>query len=242
MMYNSRKGFISMDIKRIIAISDTHSFHHDVFLPEYQEGDILVHAGDITHKGELSILTNFSQWLHSLPYEKILVVAGNHDWCFVHQYHNSKNILERDEGKVIYLQDDVVEIGGLKFYGSPYQPTFHNWAFNLDRGDIIERKWSIIPDDVDILITHGPAKGHVGGILRTVMSGRQMIEDLGCQDLMDRIVDINPIYHICGHIHDGYGSFTSDLCDTRFINASICTESYKPANSPFILPIKESYE
>jgi hypothetical protein len=59
---------------------------------------------------------------------------------------------------VIYLNDSGVEIDGLKFWGSPVQPYFHNWAFNRI-GDDICKHWELIPLDTDILITHGPVKG-----------------------------------------------------------------------------------
>jgi hypothetical protein len=44
---------------------------------------------------------------------------------------------------------------GYKFYGSPYTPAFCEWAFQLNETDAIE-KWKKIPEDTEILITHGP--------------------------------------------------------------------------------------
>lgn len=228
---------------RIIAISDTHGFHEDIRLPPHEEGDVLVHAGDITRRGELSILNSFSEWLSKTPYEKIIIIAGNHDFCFEKEEHNiSKDILEnnsRHPGKIIYLQNESVVVDGIKFYGSPYQPRFNNWAFNVDRGRDIKKEWDKIPLDTDILITHGPAKEWVGGMLREVVMGRQSVQDLGCEELIKKIKEVNPIYHICGHIHDGYGIYRHDECDTVFCNASICTEAYEPTNGPFILPVNK---
>src|SRR3546814_5642071 len=36
---------------------------------------------------------------------------------------------------------------GLKFYGSPCQPEFCDWAFNLPIGPSLKEKWERIPDD-----------------------------------------------------------------------------------------------
>jgi len=131
-----------------------------------------------------------------------------------------KPILERG---ITYLQDSGCEIEGVKFWGSPWQPWFFDWAFNLERGEQLRRKWALIPDDTDVLITHGPP----AGILDLCPDGRRV----GCGDLRLRVEQIEPMAHIFGHIHHSAGQVEPLVGRrTRFINAAICDESYLPTN------------
>jgi Icc-related predicted phosphoesterase len=130
--------------------------------------------------------------------------------------------------------DESIVIAGKKFYGSPWQPWFYNWAFNVERGPLIAEKWALIPDDTDVLITHGPAFAppglNYGGI---VARG----EDVGCKDLSARIFDIKPQYHICGHIHESYCAYREEAIGTTFVNASSCDLHYRLTRTPWILPL-----
>ena len=95
-----------------------------------------------------------------------------------------------------YLQDSTTEIYGIKIYGTPWQPKFCGWAFNLERGQELMDKWDLIPDDTDILITHTPPVGY--GDLCS--SGTRA----GCVDLLLSVQHrIQPKYHVYGHIHEG---------------------------------------
>jgi Icc-related predicted phosphoesterase len=129
-----------------------------------------------------------------------------------------------------YLQDSSVKIETLKIYGSPWQPRFFDWAFNLTRGAELAEKWNLIPDDTNILITHSPPFG----ILDEVPQ-RYSIENTGCEELRKRVETIRPRLHIFGHIHCGYG--TAEQLGARFVNASICDESYNPAKAPIIVDL-----
>jgi predicted phosphohydrolase len=114
---------------QIVAVADTHTFEAD--LGKLPDGDVFVHAGDLCRAGSLEELARVAVWLRALPYRHKIVVAGNHDGCFQ---------LDRDAAcavlgpEIIYLQDSGVELGGLRFWGSPWQPAFNDWAFNLPRG------------------------------------------------------------------------------------------------------------
>ncbi|NQY36006.1 MAG: metallophosphoesterase [Alteromonadaceae bacterium] len=198
-----------------VAIADTHGMYRDIAIPY---GDILIHAGDITMRGKLEELEDFNNWLGELPHRYKIVIAGNHDWCFERRNAESRKIITNG----IYLEDDSIDIDGYKFYGSPWQPWFFNWAFNLNRGKDIKAKWDLIPTNVDVLITHGP----VYGVLDKVISG----EHVGCEDLLRKVKQIKPSVHVCGHIHEGYGVIEQE--DTTFLNASVNSERYKPINSP----------
>ncbi|MCY7348663.1 MAG: hypothetical protein LH614_20935, partial [Pyrinomonadaceae bacterium] len=129
------------------------------------------------------------------------------------------------DSSIHYLQDSFVEIENLKIYGSPWQPRFFDWAFNLMRGAELARKWKLIPDKVDILITHGPPFGILDEVPR-----QYFIENTGCEELRKRVEEVRPKLHIFGHIHCGYGE--TEKFGVKFINAANCDESYAPVNAP----------
>jgi len=210
---------------KCIAISDTHGMFSEVAIPD---GDILIHAGDILGHGSLSELKVFNDWLGNLPHKFKIVIAGNHDWCFERDEEASREILTN----AIYLQDESINIEGISFYGSPWQPWFLDWAFNLQPGRELKDKWDLIPDNVDVLITHGPCQG----ILDKTDSG----DNVGCDELRKAINRVQPKYHICGHIHEGYGILSSDGCN--YINASINTVRYMPINPAIIFDVTAANE
>jgi Icc-related predicted phosphoesterase len=203
--------------KSLVIVSDTHGLHGAVEIPP---GDILVHAGDLTMRGELEGLADFNAYLGTLPHPVKIVIAGNHDFCFEREPAESRRILTN----AIYLEDEAITMDGIRLYGSPWQPWFFDWAFNLQRGPEIKAKWDRIPSDTDILVTHGPPLGFGD---RTVAE-----QDVGCRDLLDAVERIAPALHIFGHIHEGYGVFSNDR--TTFINASTCNPSYEPVNRPIV--------
>jgi Icc-related predicted phosphoesterase len=189
-------------------------------------GDLLLHAGDIMNSGyNKNDILDFCTWFHSLEqYDKKIFIAGNHDRMFEDHPIEANTIVNR-YGSVIYLQDNDLDINGIKIYGSPWQPWFYDWAFNLPKnGPGLMSKWEAIPDNTDILITHGPAFG----TLDTV-AGRQY-DNLGCELLAQRIEVIKPKIHICGHIHSGYGYVFKD--GTHFFNASVLDEQYQYTQKP----------
>jgi len=140
--------------------------------------------------------------------------------------------LLRSTNVFTYLEDEACEVHGYKFFGAPWQPEFCNWAFNLPRGHECAAAWDRIPTETEVLITHGPCLGH-GDLL--CPSGLRS----GCVDLLQTVTQrVKPLFHIAGHIHEGYGATTNGT--TTFIQASTCTYDYKPTNPPilFDLPYK----
>ena len=207
---------------RFVAISDTHCRHLNIKLPK---GDVLLHAGDISYKGQKNEVIDFLGWFAKLPYKHKIFIAGNHDFYFEREKDAAiKSIIP--EG-VIYLNDNEVIVDGVKIWGSPVTPWFFNWAFNRHRGKPIKKHWDKIPGDTDILLTHGPAYG----ILDTVVNNRQA----GCADLLQTIKSIKPKVHVFGHIHEGYGTVQQN--GTKFINASVLNESYELVNKPFVFDL-----
>jgi hypothetical protein len=137
------------------------------------------------------------------------------------------------------LEDGSIEIVSdefsrpIKIYGSPWQPEFYNWAFNLPRnGEVLKEKWDEIPNDTDILITHGPPHG-----IRDFVVDRSGASQVGCELLRERVDELKPLMHIFGHIHGAYG--VAYIKETVFINACICTERYDPINKPLVFDLKE---
>jgi Icc-related predicted phosphoesterase len=208
---------------KISLISDTHGMHN-ITTNDLVGGDMIIHSGDISNVGKPKQIEEFFQWFSGLPYTYKIVIAGNHDWGFKNKVSEINKIIEKYEDSIIYLQDEMVEIEGIKIYGSPWQPEFCDWAFNLPRnGEALKYVWSKIPEDVDILITHGPAFGHLDKVM-----GRE--ENIGCEMLRQRIDIIKPKIHVFGHIHSGYGHKFNG--ETHFFNASVLDEAYDYTHPP----------
>lgn len=205
---------------RIVFVSDTHGMHREVIVPD---GDVFVHCGDFT-KNSQDMLVDFRRWLDELPHAHKIVVAGNHDVAF----EQSPGLaIPRLGESVTYLQDTGFLVAGVLFWGSPWQPAFNDWAFNLPRGAALARKWNLIPDGTDVLITHGPPM--------TVLDETPGQGHLGCADLWKRVQQLTPRVHAFGHIHEGSGAESRD--GTRFVNASICDGSYRPINPARVVDI-----
>jgi Icc-related predicted phosphoesterase len=211
----------------ITLISDTHN-KHDKLTDDMIGGDILIHTGDISSMGYLHQIQNFLEWFDGQAYTHKIFIAGNHDLSFeTHSRESDVLDILNQFNRVTYLMDNSVQIEGLNIYGSPWQPRFFDWAFNVDRNsDELNSKWERIPDDTDILLTHGPAWGYVDKVI-----GRT--DNLGCELLVKHIQNrVKPTLHICGHIHSGHGYHFDGT--THFINASVLDErydyEYKPIN------------
>jgi len=157
-----------------------------------------------------------------------VVIAGNHDWCFANGTLPKHEAVDMFAAiGVTYLHDSEATIEGLRFYGSPYQPRFFDWAFNLD-DDELKRKWSRIPAGIDVLITHGPPYG----ILDNTIDHR----NVGCRHLLNEVVDrVKPRIHAFGHIHHAYGREYKH--GTLFVNASNLDETYRYANKPIVVDL-----
>jgi len=186
---------------------------------------VLVHAGDLTGHGSLGELGSAVQWLGKLPHKRKIVIAGNHDFCFQHGLGARSMFADDTE----YLEDSATVYNGVKFYGSPYQPEFGGWAFNLKRGSQLADRWSKIPDDTEVLITHGPPFGILDWLKTTGMDGIGLdTEYVGCEDLLRRVKELPKLkLHVFGHIHL-HGGQTMEMEGKRFVNAAVCDERYFP--------------
>lgn len=215
---------------RIVCISDTH-LHQDFSIPP---GDVLIHAGDGTSVGTQKEVTRWLNWIAAQPHRKKIVVAGNHDFLFERDPDLAALLMP---DSIDYLQDSGTRFRGVKFWGSPWQPAFNNWAFNLPRGPQLEEKWKLIPNDTDVLITHSPPFGILDKVHPrphgVAVQAPDVDVPLGCEALHSRVQALRPQVHVFGHIHDSYG--TQILGKTIFVNACICDEEYKPTNPPIVI-------
>jgi Icc-related predicted phosphoesterase len=211
----------------IDCIADTHGEY-----PELEGGDLLIVAGDLTTNNTETQYDLFGRWLLKQNYKIKVIVAGNHD-----------GLLQRENVGIAdaeYLCDDGIEFEGLKIWGSPWTKWFegvnpHCTAFMLKTEQELNEKWSLIPNDIDIVVTHSP----MYGIFDTVADrynkiGRKPKLSLscGCPYLRKHVLDrVKPRLHVCGHIHE-HGGKMIDLVTTKCVNASIVNEEYNPVNKP----------
>jgi UDP-2,3-diacylglucosamine pyrophosphatase LpxH len=212
----------------VTLISDTHGQHRSVNLPG---GDLLIHTGDFMTSGYSKFQAeDFFKWMEYQDYDDIMFIAGNHDRIMQNEPNEMRGILTGYKC-IDYLEDEEIVLYGdgpngdrpeenIRIYGSPWQPEFYDWAFNLPRnGDVLKSKWDAIPTNTDILLTHGPA----WGILDEVYNRRGV--HLGCELLTERIAVVKPKIHVCGHIHSGHGYYFDGT--THFFNASVLNEQYE---------------
>ncbi|MDA3781465.1 MAG: metallophosphatase domain-containing protein [Bacteroidales bacterium] len=211
---------------KLCIISDTHGKHKQLELPD---ADMIIHCGDSTSMGKEHEIHKFMKWFSKLEqYKYKIIIAGNHDWLFERNRLLAKTHIPDN---IHYLEDSEVIIEGIKFYGSPVQKIFYNWAFNRSEA-VLANHWKAIPDDVDVLITHSPPYG-IGDY---VYNGYSNDGNQGSPSLYKEIFErIRPKIHAMGHIHEGYGIKTID--GIKFINASNLDGNYYCVNKPVVVEI-----
>ncbi len=206
---------------KLSLISDTHGQHNLIKNMGY--ADVFIHAGDFMWSGKkVSELVDFNKWLGTVPAALKIVVPGNHD--ILMDQKDWFDLASTYIPNAIFLINESLSYRGFKFYGSPQTPTFFDWAFMADRGPAIKKYWDKIPDDTEILITHGPPMG----ICDTAyLRG----PDLGCADLRKRVDELQHLrLHVFGHIHGSKGKMHLEPEKTRaFHNISFLNEQYSPS-------------
>jgi Icc-related predicted phosphoesterase len=215
---------------RLVFFSDTHQMHESI--EEVPAGDCLIHCGDFTNRGSLLAVQQFAAWFGAQPHRHKVAIGGNHDLCFEDGIlHTKAREILATQG-ITYLQDSGMEIQGLKFWGSPWTPPFYNWAFMREEGGLA-RHWRMIPGDVDVLITHGPAWN--------ILDPDAMGVPAGSITLRERVQSLPQLkVHAFGHLHGGHGQKEVEregLPSYMAVNAAICTDSYSPSNKPIVVEI-----
>lgn len=218
----------------IDCVSDLHGNY-----PELEGGDLLIVAGDWTLTDSEENLRCFEGWLLSegaSKYKETIVIAGNHDNFAYELKRLALTPYLHTLPQVKYLCDSGTEFEGLKIWGSPWTLRFEGMnpncmAFTVETEEDLAKKWALIPDDTDILVTHSPCWGMNDGPHPEVR--------YGSTSLLRRVVDIGVTklkLHVCGHIHEGYGVFdirkwqkrVGESPTTVFVNASQVNEYYNP--------------
>jgi Icc-related predicted phosphoesterase len=218
----------------IDCVSDMHGS-----FPELEGGDLLILAGDHTSNDTIPAWKAFYDWFRAQKYRKKIMIAGNHDNHL--QYHISdemydkefKQFFDDEERFYDYLCDSGTEFEGLKLWGSPWTRWFSGVnpsckAFMIYSNQDLKKKWSLIPDDTDILITHSPPEGILD-------RHNSYMRPLGCGWLKEKVAQVQPLLHVFGHIHEGYGRHEWSWepgKTTQFVNAAHMTREYEPTNKP----------
>jgi len=223
---------------KIWAISDTHCDHHRLIPPNPEEVDMVIHSGDAGGHRDLSIndgqMRSFLEWFNKLPYKHKVYVPGNHDTSVEAKFHNFK----QDYPNITVLIHESITLEGVNIFGSPYTPTFgHGWAYNVPRHKI-SNYWEDIPLNTDIIVTHGPPKG----ILDYTIAHSNYYEKVGDKALLNKVTEINPKYHIFGHLHDEGGVYNCGIfkpnqsgLKTEFVNACVKNLKYVNVNNGIYL-------
>lgn len=213
---NTRKN---LDSLTIVMISDTHELHREVEVPN---GDLLIHAGDFTMNSmSAEKLLDFNEWLGELPHAFRIVIPGNHD--FVVEDASRRQLISN----ATMLINEGTEIMGLRVWGSPATPLFGE-AFGVASDRDRTKLFSRIPDDTDVLVTHGPPYG----ILDKAPDSEH---HMGCPQLLAAVRRVKPMIHVFGHVHGEYGTYTTP--DTLFVNAALPGNGYDLSNRPQVFKI-----
>jgi len=210
----------------IDCISDLHGHY-----PKLEGGDLLIVAGDLTAEDHIVEYIKFFLWFEKQKYFHKVLVAGNHD----KKIHEEGLDFSFPKEGIYYLEDDGIEIEGLKIWGSPWTLKFRGqnpnaMAFSCENESEIASKWALIPKDIDILVTHSPPNGILDGISKSCG-----VEHCGSVSLRNFTLDSkhfpNKKLHIFGHIHEwGGNQIGKDPC--KYVNASYVDEDYEPVNKP----------
>lgn len=212
---------------RFVLISDTHNT-----TPDLPDGDVLIHAGDLTIRGSIEEFQEAEKWFKSLKnkFKRIYYTPGNHDWlAFSDERVVRYDILKTPN----WLVDmEVYTLENIRIYGCPWVQSIagaNHWAYPLYGGSHNKEKWLEIPEGLDILVTHGPPYNildkhwHTGSLLGDSYLRCRLKEMLS-----------PPKLHIFGHIH-AFGGLSQEEDGTLFINASVCDEDYTPTNKITVL-------
>ena len=234
---------------KIIAISDLHGY-----LPELPECDLVCICGDIVPlpyqrdlvKSISWFLLSFLPWTDNLKCDKVIFIAGNHDFFleelgpkhFNDDWEVKERLLtcRRDTSKLIYLCDSYYTYKGNVIYGTPWCPDLKHWAFYGDYKKLND-KFSLIYPNCDILLTHCPPKVKDCGVVlgeESFNTGK----NYGCQELTNAITNLRPKWCFCGHVHSGDHDIT-EFNNTKIVNVSLKNEDYQVAYKPFIFELDE---
>ena len=230
---------------RLTAISDTHTKHKEI-THLLGEEEVLIHAGDAANSREPAInqheMFDFLEWYQGLNANHKIYVPGNHDTSV-----EANLINPADFPDIHFLINRAIVIEGVKFYGSPYTPSFGvGWVWNMKRSRI-DRVWDAIPYDTDVLITHGPPQGILD--MTTDIDDPKRLVNCGCKCLLNKVMDTPSITaHIFGHVHDQSEATNNGVrilndVSRSFVNASCMRlRTNDIVNGPIRFDVRGNYD
>ena len=217
----------------VLPLSDTHGHERELELPPC---DVVVHTGDVAPGvGKLQDFTLFLRWFQSLDVEHKVFVPGNHDFACQEQEALCRQLC-RDAGVHFLVHEPLTLTVGtrrLEIFGSPWQPWFHDWAWNIRSEERRAQLWAQVPESTQLLLTHAPAYG----LLDQTEEGSAV----GDAALAARLLQLPSLEaHVFGHIHESSGSRSvprEGLPSYLAVNASVCTRRHAPTHPlrPFVL-------
>lgn len=199
----------AIDKIQVVCISDTHNAQ-----PPVPDGDLLIHAGDLSSSGSADEIRTNIDWISSLPHPIKIVIGGNHDKALDAKYRERTRAHIDEPGidwlayGITYLEHSSTQVSvrgrEIKVFGSPFTPEYGPWAFQYPQFHLLPERarevWEAIPLDTDITITHGPPLNHMDLTTRG--------QRAGCPALLERLWQVQPALHVFGHIHEGRGTET----------------------------------
>lgn len=207
---------------RIVCIGCSHGRHLNLTLPE---GDVLVHTGDYSRRGDESDAMWFLRWLEKQPFKHKVFVDGNHDGFSEDNPAGMRALVATYAPSCHYLNDSGVTIEGIRFWGSPVTPAFFDWWWNRKRGPEIQEHWDKIPNETQVLVTHGPALGHLDLIMPGFDADRD--EHQGCGNLRTTIDGRLKALRLHAFSHLHYEGCTTKIAKgVTYVNAAVVDDGY----------------
>lgn len=208
----------------LLHISDTHTLHEQIPNTVLALADVIVHSGDTTHgfddrknmetEHNKKKFIEFLEWFSSTTKKETrkILSPGNHDLFIARKTKEARKLCE--SYGVELLIEESTEVGGKLLYASPYVPTFGEWVFMKSRGNI-HKAWQKIPEDVEILVTHGPPKGILDLAIDKETS---RVKQVGCSSLTNKVNNLKKLrLHLFGHVHDNLGCLNQGV----FVRAGV---------------------
>lgn len=233
---------------KIALMSDSHCSHDQIIVPEC---DILIHAGDFSYRGSEVESRDFLQWLSEQTQAKARVyVCGNHEYKWDANKWPGKSKpgwltqLFHEYPSLYYLEHESINLYGLNIFGSPYTPEFfpEYWGFNRSRGEELKGEWAKIPDNTDIIVSHGPAKGFLDWTDEAPHGSRYPGGHVGCADLFNRLYHLKQLkLVVTGHLHGNTGMIDIPMEGSRIVkycNAAVVDNQYKVTHQPQIITLE----
>lgn len=175
--------------------------------------------------------SEFRNWLqmHGVP---VIATWGNHD------YVGEKPMLWPPAVPLpnfTMLTDAEAVHDDLRIWGTPWVPGLPRWAF-YGRDIALAARAELIPDGIDILMTHGPPRNAGDLVPWTPKYGAKYGtppegEHVGDKSLNEAIERVRPKVTICGHIHEDFGYHL--LSDNLVINVAAVDAGYVLRPNPW---------